>query len=62
MPFLVAIHSPNRSIQRRIASAGGIVSSRSRAPALSLAATVSSWSRLRAASASRVYGPPRNGA
>jgi hypothetical protein len=32
MPFLVAIHSPNRSIHRRIATAGGSSSSSSRAP------------------------------
>ncbi|XXX58172.1 hypothetical protein WMF19_08575 [Sorangium sp. So ce124] len=35
MPFLVAIQSPNRSIQRRIATAGGSWSSSSRAPVVS---------------------------
>ncbi|MFF0870006.1 hypothetical protein ACFYUV_50215 [Nonomuraea sp. NPDC003560] len=32
MPFLVAIQSPNRSIQHRIAAAGGSPPSSSRAP------------------------------
>ncbi|WP_211255490.1 hypothetical protein [Actinocatenispora sera] len=35
MPFLVAIQSPNWSIQRRSAAAGGSSSSRSRAPVVS---------------------------
>jgi hypothetical protein len=35
MPFLVAIQSPNKSIQRRIAAAGGNRPSSSRAPVVS---------------------------
>ena len=37
MPFLVAIQSPNRSIQRRSAAGGGSSASSSRAPAVSRA-------------------------
>jgi hypothetical protein len=41
MPFLVAIQSPNKSIQRRIAAAGDSRPSSSRAPVVSR----TTWSR-----------------